>query len=251
MQLEFGSGALWGNRTDVTGSGIGPDQFAILQDCTFDWDWEIKELYGTYQFPVDIARGKGKIDGKAKYARIFAAVYGDLFFGVTPVTGQLTVANNEADTVGSSPYTVTVGNAATYVDDLGIYYAASGNRFTRVTSPSAAGQYSVNTASGIYTFSASDASVAVQISYLYNNTASGKKIVISNQLLGFTPTFKATFFNTKTTGGVAAGLTLVMNQCTASKLSIPTRLDDYTIMEFDFSAFADSANNLATISFNE
>ena len=25
MQLAFGAGALWGNRTDVTGSGIGPD----------------------------------------------------------------------------------------------------------------------------------------------------------------------------------------------------------------------------------
>ena len=32
MQLAFGAGALWGNRTDVTGAGIGPDQFAILQD---------------------------------------------------------------------------------------------------------------------------------------------------------------------------------------------------------------------------
>jgi hypothetical protein len=29
MQLAFGAGALWGNRTDVTGSGIGPDQFGI------------------------------------------------------------------------------------------------------------------------------------------------------------------------------------------------------------------------------
>jgi len=24
MQLSFGSGAVWGERTDVTGSGIGP-----------------------------------------------------------------------------------------------------------------------------------------------------------------------------------------------------------------------------------
>ena len=31
MQLAFGAGALWGNRTDVTGSGIGPEQFGILK----------------------------------------------------------------------------------------------------------------------------------------------------------------------------------------------------------------------------
>src|SRR6266849_4976868 len=137
MQLAFGAGALWGNRTDVTGSGIGPDQFGILQDVQIDWDWTTRELWGQFQFPVDIARGQGKITGKAKFARIFGAIYGDL-----------TIAENEAATVpATTPYTVTVANAANYVDDLGVFYAAgasAGNRFTRVTTASAAGQYSVN-----------------------------------------------------------------------------------------------------------
>lgn len=251
MQLAFGSGALWGNRTDVTGSGIGPDQFGVLQDVTIDWEYQSKRLYGTYQFPVDIARGEGKITGKAKFARIYGAVYGDLFFGQTPAVGQLTVANNELDTVGSSPYTFTVSNASSYVDDLGLNYVTSGNRFTRVTSPSAAGQYSVNTGTGVYTFSASDSGVGVNVSYLYNNTTTGKKVALSNQLLGYTPTFKATFFNTKTTQGVAANLVLVLNACVSSKFSLPTKLDDYQINEFDFEAFADASNNIGTLSTNE
>src|SRR5271170_7649691 len=108
MQLAFGAGALWGNRTDVTGSGIGPDQFGIPQDVQIDWDWQTKELWGQFQFPVDIARGQGKITGKAKFARIFGAIYGDLFFGQTPTAGQLTVSENEAATVpATSSYTVT------------------------------------------------------------------------------------------------------------------------------------------------
>src|SRR5215813_1115892 len=148
MQLAFGAGALWGTRTDVTGSGIGPDQFGILQDVQIDFDWTTKELWGQFQFPVDIARGQGKITGKAKFARIFGAIYGDLFFGQVPTTGQLTVSENEAGSVpGTTPYTVTVANANTYSDDLGVYYASgvnAGNRFTRVTTPSAAGQYSLN-----------------------------------------------------------------------------------------------------------
>ena len=173
MQLAFGAGALWGNRTDATGSGIGPDQFGILQDVQIDWDWQTKELYGQFQFPVDIARGQGKITGKAKFARIFGAIYGDLFFGQTPATGQLTVSENEAATVpATGPYTVTAANAANFVDDLGVFYAAggnAGNRFTRVTTPSAAGQYSVNLATGIYTLSAADAAASLAVSYLYNN----------------------------------------------------------------------------------
>jgi hypothetical protein len=254
MQLAFGAGALWGNRTDVTGSGIGPDQFGILQDVQIDWDWTTKELWGQYQFPLDIARGQGKITGKAKFARIFGAIYGDLFFGQSPASGQLTVAENEAATVpATTPFTVSVANAATYSDDLGVYYAAgvnAGNRLVRVTTPAAAGQYSVNLATGVYSFAAGDAGAALLVSYLYS-AASGRKLVLTNQLAGFTPTFKATFYTVKTTQGVPAGLSLVLNACTATKLSLPTRTDDYEIQEFDFSAFADATGTIGTLSTGE
>jgi hypothetical protein len=254
MQLAFGAGALWGTRTDVTGSGIGPDQFGILQDVQIEWDWTTRELWGQFQFPVDIARGQGKITGKAKFARIFGAIYGDLFFGQTPTSGQLTVSDSEAAVVpAGSPYTVTVANAANFADDLGVFYASganAGNRFTRVTTPSSSGQYSVNPATGIYTFAAADTGAALLISYLFNSTG-GKKLALTNRLMGFTPTFKATFYTSKTTQGVPAGLALVLNACTASKLSLPTKTDDYEIQEFDFSAFADPAGAIGTLSVNE
>src|SRR5579884_3385678 len=254
MQLAFGAGALWGNRTDAAGSGIGPDQFGILQDVQIDWDWQTRELWGQFQFPVDIARGQGKIAGKAKFARIFGAIYGDLFFGQTPAIGQLTVAENEAATVpAASPYAVTVANAASFVDDLGVFYASgtnAGGRFTRVATPSAAGQYSVNPATGVYTFAAADASAALLVSYLYT-VAGGRKLVVTNQLMGYTPTFKATFYTAKTTQGVPAGLALVLNACTATKLSLPTKIDDYEIQEFDFSAFADATGTIGTLSTGE
>jgi hypothetical protein len=51
MQLSFGAGAVWGERTDVSGSGIGPRQFGVLQDIQIDFDWTDKELHGQLQFP--------------------------------------------------------------------------------------------------------------------------------------------------------------------------------------------------------
>jgi hypothetical protein len=145
MQLSFGSGAVWGERTDVTGSGIGPRQFGVLQDIQIDFDWTDKPLYGQLQFPVAIARGQGKITGKAKFAQILGLLYSDIFFGLAPATGQFAVAQLEAASIPAvTPYTVTVANAANYNDDLGVVYAASGKRFNRVTTPSSAGQYSVN-----------------------------------------------------------------------------------------------------------
>jgi hypothetical protein len=46
-------------------------------------------------------------------------------------------------------------------------------------------------------------------------------------------------------------LALVLNACTAMKLSLPTKIDDYEIQEFDFSAFADATGTIGTLSVNE
>jgi hypothetical protein len=245
MQLSFGSGAVWGERTDVTGTGIGPRQFGVLQDIRIDFDWTDKPLYGQLQFPVAVARGQGKITGTAKFAQILGLLYSDIFFGLTPATGQFAVSQLEAASVPAvTPYTVTVANAANYNDDLGVVYAASGRRFNRVTTPSAAGQYSVNFSTGIYTFSSADASAGVMISYTHSIASSGSKLTITNQLMGTTPTFKATFYTTY--GG--SGTALRLNACVADKLSLPTKVDDWTIHQLDFQAFADASGTIGYLS---
>lgn len=250
MQLAFGSGALWGERTDVqigSTGGNGAQQFGVLQDCAIDFDWTTKELYGQNQFPVAIGRGQAKITCKAKLAQIESLLYSDIFFGLaaSAAAGQQTVALREAGSVPASPtYTITVANAANYVDDLGVFYASSGLAFTRVTTPSAAGQYSVNYATGVYTFAAADASKAVVINYLYNIASTGKKITISNTLMGYIPTFKVTFYTVYNSSGFA----LRLNACTSNKLSFPTKLDDWTIHEFDFMAFADASGTIGYLS---
>lgn len=245
MELAFGSGALWGERTDVTGSGIGPHQFGVLQDVTIDFDWTAKELYGQYQFPVAIGRGQAKITGKARFARILGSLFSDIFFGQPAAVGQFGIVENEADTVpATTPYTITVANASAFNDDLGVTYAATGLSFTRVTTPAAAGQYSVNFATGVYTFSSADAGAALNISYTYNVTTSGSKLTIANQLMGILPTFKATFYTTYQGKGTA----LRLNACASNKLSLPTKIDDWTLQELDFMAFADASNTIGYLS---
>ncbi len=248
MQLAFGSGALWGERTDLgITSGVGPRQFGVLQDIAVDFDWTNKELYGQFQFPVAIGRGQAKITGKAKFARILGLLFSDIYFGQTAATGQFGIAEYEAETIPSTtPFQITVANASSYNDDLGVYYAATGLAFNRVTTPSGAGQYSVNMGTGVYTFASADAGQAVLISYTYAITASGHEITITNQLMGLTPYFKATFYQPISPSAPGAGVqfkstALRLNACTAQKLSLPTRIDDFTIQELDFMAFADPA----------
>lgn len=251
MQLIFGIGALWGNRSDV--SGIGPDQFGVLQDNTIDFSFEVKELYSQQQFPIDIARGKGKITGKAKFARVFGAIYADLFFGATVVSGENNTAEYEAHTLATN--TLAVTNAATFVADLGVYFTGPFGQFlTYVTGAPGAGQYGVigTSAPGVYTFNAADIGKAIVVSYVYTD-ASGKTVTISNNFMGYTPTFVGTFYSQRSTQNASGQLTLRLNGCVSSHLTFPNRIDDYAIPDFDFQAFAPAGNNgsLGTISTSE
>ena len=248
MQLLFGIGALWGQRTDVP--GVGPDQFAILQDNSVDFTFEVKELYSQLGYPVDIARGKGKVTGKAKSARVFAALYANIFFGETFSTGEQNVSENEYYTLAAG--TQSVAHASTFVGDLGVFYATGGNiKFTYSSvAPTALGVYTTGT-NGIYTFFSGDIGAAVAISYVFSD-AFGKTIVINNHFMGYTPTFLGTFYQQKNTLGGTGQLTLRLNQCVSSHFTLPSKIDDYSIQDFDFQAFARSTDNtVGTISMSE
>jgi hypothetical protein len=246
MQLSFGQGALWGERTDVIGSGIGPRQFGVVQEVTIDFDWTDKPLFGQFQLPVKVARSQGKITGKCKFAQILGLLYTDIFFGMTNTTGQFPVAQDEPNIVPSTT-TVFVTNAATFVDDLGVTYANNTKRFNRVTTPSAAGQYSVDFVHGVYTFSSVDVGAAVLISYTYNIATSGTTTTLTNQYSGVTPIFKATFYS-KFAGGNTA---LRLNACVAEKLSLPFQIANWTFQDLDFTALADSAGQIGYLSTTE
>ncbi len=124
-------------------------------------------------------------------------------------------------------------------------YAATGLPLLQVASAPAAGQYSV--ASGVYTFAAADTGKAVLISYNYTLAATGQQFTVANQLLGTTPTFQANFYTTFQ----GQAISLKLNNCTSSKLSFQTKLEDFVMPEFDFSCFADASGNVMTWSFAE
>ena len=241
---SFGSGVLIGTRTDIANST--PVNFGLVQEVTIDETATIKELNGQFQRPVAIARGTIKTTGKAKVARISGMAFSNLFYGVTPLAGQLTTSFAEAGTVSSaSPFSFTVANASTFVDDDGMLYAITGLPLTKVSSAPIAGQYSV--ASGVYTFNSADAGKPVLASYTYTLSGLGQKFTVVNQLLGTTPTFQALFYTTFQ----GQAISLKLNNCTSNKLSFQTKLEDFTMPEFDFSCFADAAGNVMTWSFAE
>jgi hypothetical protein len=254
---SFGSGVLFGTRTGVDTSGNAvanqtPINFGLVQEVTIDSSFNLKELYGQYQFPVTIARGTAKITGKAKTAKISAIAFNDLFLGMTRATTLVQQTSyNEGGPLGTAipgiPFTITVTNTATFVDDLGVivltpgsgsYFA--GQPLIKVASAPTAGQYSVN-GSGVYTFASADnvSAVKVGISYTYTQST-GTRIPVTNQLLGYTPTFQMQLFTTFQGNDI----NVKFYNVTTSKLAFQTKLEDFVMPEFDFSIFADSAGRV-------
>lgn len=240
MQFGFGSGSAWGI---ASGANPTPGKFGILQDVSVDFGFSNKMLHGSYQLPVAIGRGTAKLSWKAKFAQISGRVFNSLFFNQTKATGQVVVAEDEAGTIAAAA--VNVANAAQFVDDLGVRYAATGIPFVRVAAAPAAGQYTV--AAGAYAFAAAENGTTVKIDYTYNVAAAGEKITIANQLLGVAPNFKSVF----TQAFNSLRQTLVLNYCVSNKLGYASKLEDFSMPEFDADVAADSANNIGTWSVAE
>ncbi|HET6377943.1 MAG TPA: hypothetical protein VFG05_06500, partial [Methylocella sp.] len=182
----------------------------------------------------------------AKVARISGLAFANLFYGVAPSSGQLATSFAEPGSIPTaSPFTFSAANAGTFADDQGVLFAATGLPLMKVSSSPGAGQYSV--AAGVYTFNSADAGKAILVSYTYTLSSSGQKFTIANQLLGATPAFQAMFYTTFQGQAVS----LKLNNCTSSKLSFHTKLEDFVLPEFEFSCFADAAGNVMTWSFAE
>jgi hypothetical protein len=104
------------------------------------------------------------------------------------VVGQVDTANSinlylsveEAASVpGSDPRTVTVANAASFEEDLGVVRNGS-EQMTRVTSSPTSGQYSVDEETGVYTFSSANSGSSLAISYRYLVDPSDYTITMPN-----------------------------------------------------------------------
>jgi hypothetical protein len=243
MEYSFGSGVLYGKKS---GSNQTPVRFGAIQGTNIDIAFTTKQLFGGYQFPLAIGRGTAKVTGKSQFAQLNALAFNDLFFGESSVaTGSTLTATGEQHNVTANIATVT--NNTTYVEDLGVLKASDGTVYTRVASGPLAAQYSVNESTGVYTFNSSENGTLVNISYTYSDAVNGKTVTLTNQLLGSAPQFKIVLtevFNSKK-------FNLQLNACMSEQLTMPLKLEDFMIMDFNFQAFADSSNTLGLISVDE
>jgi len=242
---SFGTGTLIAKRTDT--ANTAPFLFGVLQNISIDFDQKLESLTGQNKVAVALGDGELKITGKAKFARLQMTLFNNLFFGQTAASGSLEMNNTgELVTINSTSYTV-VNASATPLEDYGVFYQANGLQLTPVTSSPATGQYAFNATTGVYTFASGDNGAAVYVYYSYTSTG-GNKIAYSNPLMGTSPVFEIYFKTTTSNFGVPKTVSIKLNACKSSKLSLGFTNQKFLIPEFDFQAMADAAGNVFTVS---
>ena len=248
--FNFGAGKLIAVPSqDFLGNVITnptPVILGALQDVSVDLSVELKMLYGANRYPLAVGQGKAKPEIKAKYADISGPALGSLFFGKTAAAGIKAVAYDVAGLVPATPFQITpaVPNTGTFVADMGVFHSTTGAQFTRVASAPATGQYAVNTATGVYTFAAADAAAPVKISFEYTAASTtGQVFQITNDLMGYTPSFSI-FLQSDFQG---KRLVVKFNKAVSGKLSLPYKNDDFTISDFEASAFDDGTGSIGYI----
>jgi hypothetical protein len=238
---SFGLGGLY---MFPTGS-ISPVEVALLQDVTTDFSFDTKELYGQYAFPVETARGKGKISLKAGLAEIRADVFNQILGGTSAAGIKLISKDNATTIPATSPYTITVTppSSGTFIQNLQVVDVTDTTNppivYTQVAPASeAAGKYSVT--SGVYTFAAADEGKSIKYTYEYSLTT-GKTVTVTNPIMGVAPKFAVRAYNIYEDKEFG----FYFPKCVSSKLSINMKLEDFLIPDFDISAYADGSNNVA------
>lgn len=247
MQLNFGVGTCIGKRTDI--ANAKPSFLGVLQDLEIDIAVTLKELTGQYKMPVDVAPSAMKVTGKAKFAKIQGASVNNLLLGQSETDNAgIDMAVAESATLSGTSYTAQHGSA--FTEDLGVFYA-SGAQLQPVASAPAQGQYVAGAAGvGTYTFAAADNGAQLLLYYGYTAT-SLVQLSLANQMMGTGPVFELQAKQDYFVAGVEKKLILKLNACRASKWSLPFKNTDYTIQDFEFTAFCDASNNWGTFAFSE
>lgn len=242
--FEFGLGAMFSRNSDGTSV-----EFGTLQGCDFTFSFDKKELFGRKQVAVKVVRGKGKAEGKASFAEIRASALNQILGGQIS-NGRVTVAEPVVTTVpATAPYTITITppGSGTFGRLLAVYDVSdplTKKEMQRVTSSANAGQYTV--AAAVMTFTAADAGKRIQYQYDYTTTT-GKTITLTNNMMGTAPIFEIEMYTTLD----GKNITLLLNACTTNKLGFNFKQEDFLIPDFDFSAFADSADIIGYLYLDE
>jgi hypothetical protein len=250
--LQFGSGYLLAAPQTASGNPAPnptPVQPNVIQNIKFTLGADIKSLFGQNQWPVDSAIGKRSIKGSFEFAQITNFLMSQVFFGDGTTEGVLQTVTGEQHTIPATPYQITVTNFVDPIVDQGVVYTATGLPLTQHATPTT-GQYSVDLATGVYTFAAADTGMGVSIAYQYSIPSTGTTLTVENHQMGWGPVVALDIWDAYEQGNFGLqGIGFYFPNVRLGKIDATSKIDDYQMYTTDFEAFA-GPNGIPFVSYN-
>lgn len=236
---NYGLGRLWGIPA---GTNPTPVNFAVIKDVSLDIGGELDPLRGEKMYAIDMAKKGGKAGGKIGVAQLDPKALSLILTGVTRTTGTQRTILEEAGTIPTTPFQITVANSATFVQDLGVLDTVTGLYMTRGATATATGVYAVS-AGGVYTFHTADSGHAVRISYRYSVAGSGSTYTIDNSLMTSSTAFGMDLLET--------GMRVVLPAVHIPKLGFGLKGEGWNEFSLEYECTADAAGKVAYLYFDE
>ena len=210
-----------------------PRDLLTIQETSFDFKGDIKNLMGEGQFAVDSAVGSIEISMKCKNGQLNPTTFADIYFGKSIAQNGEMYVKAESITVAAG--TATLAGGALSAQDLGVYNSVTGLQYTRVASAPTAGQY-IWGANGVLTFNVSENAQVLLASYIKTDNTTMQSFTANNELAGTTVTLEA-FFHKKMRDG--RQFNMHFYNVIIPSLNFAYKINDYTMPEFTMQAFAD------------
>lgn len=227
--LYFHSAEVYIKRTAANPT---PRRIAIIQDVSIEIKRDIKELFGENKYAEDAASGNESISGKYKSGELDPGWMMEEFMTSARTTGSIILVKRELGTVASG--TVTVDGAANFREDYGVVDPLTDRPLRRVASAPAVGEYSVNEATGVYTFNNAANDDDFLFTYLTDST-SGETYTVNNTLAGDSVFCSLLLYKTSRTGK-PFGLRLA--NATFESASFGFKLNEHAMPEGSFKGFS-------------
>lgn len=245
----FGPGILVATRTDLainTAINVG-----FAQEFSIELAGTTKQLYGQKQYALVAARATIKATAKFKSAVFSGIAWNNIMFGETAFSTSAMLNWNVDSTFtipATSAFSVTIGTSTTFDANLGVKYAVSGLPFQRVTTGlEAAGKFSQT--GNVMLFASADLSQAIKTTWTSVGTV-GQSLIITNKDIGNTPTFQLDYY-TNLNQPTSKPFVVRVYQLVMSKETLPFKLEDFALPEFEADIFANSSDQVMNITFPE
>ncbi len=220
------------------GSNPTPRRIAVIQDVSIELKRENKELFGENKYAEDVASGNESISGKYKSGELDPAWMMENFVSATRTTGTKILVRAEVGTITAGA--VTVSGAADFDEDYGVVNASTGKPYRRVAATPAVGEYTVNEATGVYSFNTTENGSAPLFTYLKELTT-GETYTVNNTLAGDSVYCSLLLYKTSRTSKTF-GFRLA--NATFESASFGFKLNEHTMPEGAFKGFANSAGKV-------